>query len=101
MSVIQEPAATCEGPAADLLAALHAPPDQSCTMVGLQPTVVHFSAATKLFDHARMAASPDDSRGPTDEQVGRKLAALREVMGFDIPALATRSRIDADIIVAI
>jgi hypothetical protein len=48
-----------------------------------------------------MATWPDDSRGPTDEQVGRKLAALRQVMGFDIPALATRSRVDAEIIFAI
>jgi hypothetical protein len=48
-----------------------------------------------------MASWPDDSRGPTDVQVGRKLAALREVMGFDIPALATQSRVHADIIIAI
>jgi transcriptional regulator with XRE-family HTH domain len=48
-----------------------------------------------------MASSTDDSRGPTNEQVGRKLAALRQVMGFDVVALAEHSRVDAAIIRAI
>jgi transcriptional regulator with XRE-family HTH domain len=48
-----------------------------------------------------MASPTDDSRGPTDEQVGRKLAALRQVMGLDIPALAARAQLDAETIAAI
>jgi transcriptional regulator with XRE-family HTH domain len=48
-----------------------------------------------------MASPTDDSRGPTDEQVGRKLAALRQVMGLDIPALAVRAQLDAETIAAI
>jgi hypothetical protein len=43
----------------------------------------------------------DDSRGPTDKQIGRKLAALREVMGFDVETLAARSWLDVNLILAI
>jgi hypothetical protein len=94
MSASRTPAVTCEGPAADLVAALHATPlivhdgrfaTDGCALLSRYEAV----------RSCRMAASPDDLRGPTDEQVGRKLAALRQVMGFDIPALATRSRVDA------
>jgi transcriptional regulator with XRE-family HTH domain len=48
-----------------------------------------------------MASPTDDSRGPTDEQVGAKLAALRQVMALDIPALAARAQLDAETIAAI
>jgi transcriptional regulator with XRE-family HTH domain len=48
-----------------------------------------------------MPSPTDDSRGPTDEQVGRKLAALRQVMGLDIPALAARAQLDAETIATI
>lgn len=48
-----------------------------------------------------MPSPTDDSRGPTDEQVGRKLAALRQVMGFDIETLAARSQLDVNLILAI
>jgi transcriptional regulator with XRE-family HTH domain len=48
-----------------------------------------------------MASPTDDSRGPTNEQVGRKLAALRQVIGLDIPALAARAQLDAETIAAI
>jgi transcriptional regulator with XRE-family HTH domain len=48
-----------------------------------------------------MASSTDESRGPTNEQVGRKLTALRQVMGFDLASLAERSRVDAAIIASI
>jgi transcriptional regulator with XRE-family HTH domain len=48
-----------------------------------------------------MVSSSNGSRGPTDEQVGCKLAALRQVMGLDIPALAARSHLDIEIIAAI
>jgi transcriptional regulator with XRE-family HTH domain len=48
-----------------------------------------------------MSTRIDDSRGPTDEQVGRKLAALREVMGFDVETLAARAQLDVDLIIAI
>jgi transcriptional regulator with XRE-family HTH domain len=43
----------------------------------------------------------DDSRGPTDKQIGRRLAALREVMGFDVVALSARSQLDVNLILAI
>jgi ribosome-binding protein aMBF1 (putative translation factor) len=62
---------------------------------------VPFSAAAVLFDHEQVTAPTDDSRGPTDKQIGRKLAALREVMGFDVEDLAARSRLDVNLIVAI
>jgi hypothetical protein len=74
---------------------------QPCTVVGLQPTVMHFSAAAMLFDHGWVTSPIDDSRGPTDKQIGRKLAALREVMGFDVETLAARSRLDVNLILAI
>jgi DNA-binding XRE family transcriptional regulator len=48
-----------------------------------------------------MASPTDDPRGPTDEEVGRKLAALRQVMGLDIPRLAARAHLDAETITAI
>lgn len=48
-----------------------------------------------------MVSSNDDSRGPTDAQVGCKVAALRQVMGLDIPALAARSQLDVETIAAI
>jgi hypothetical protein len=67
----------------------------------LHPAVVPFSAAAVLFDHERVTSLIDDSRGPTDKQIGRKLAALREVMGFDVEALAARSGLAADLILAI
>jgi hypothetical protein len=74
---------------------------QPCTVVGLHPTVVHFSAAATLFDHEWVTCPTDDSRGPTDKQIGRKLAALREVMGFEVEALAARSRLDVNLILTI
>jgi hypothetical protein len=72
-----------------------------CTAAGLHPAGVPFSAAAVLFDHERVTAPTDDSRGPTDKQIGRKLAALREVMGFDVEALAARSWLDVSLIFAI
>jgi transcriptional regulator with XRE-family HTH domain len=48
-----------------------------------------------------MTSPTDDSRGPTDEQVGRKLAALRRVMGFDVETLAARSQLAVELIMAI
>jgi hypothetical protein len=72
-----------------------------CTAVGLQPAGVPFSAAAVLFDHERVTVPTDDSRGPTDKQIGRKLAALREVMGLDVEALAARSHLDVSLIFAI
>jgi ribosome-binding protein aMBF1 (putative translation factor) len=62
---------------------------------------VPFSAAAVLFDHGWVTSPIDDSRGPTDKQIGRKLAALREVMGFDVEALAARARLDVNLILAI
>jgi hypothetical protein len=62
---------------------------------------VPFSAAAILFDDDRVTSPTDDSRGPTDKQIGRRLAALREVMGFDVEALAARSRLDVSLIFAI
>jgi transcriptional regulator with XRE-family HTH domain len=62
---------------------------------------MHFSAAAMLFDHGWVTSPIDDSRGPTDKQIGRKLAALREVMGFDVEALAARSQLDVNLILAI
>jgi ribosome-binding protein aMBF1 (putative translation factor) len=49
----------------------------------------------------KVTSPTDDSRGPTDKQVGRKLAALREVMGFDVQTLAARARLDVNLILAI
>jgi hypothetical protein len=72
-----------------------------CTAAGLHTAGVPFLAAAVLFDHERVTAPTDDSRGPTDKQIGRKLAALREVMGFDVEALAARSRLDVSLIFAI
>ena len=60
-----------------------------------------FSAAAVLSDDDRVTSPTDDSRGPTDKQIGRKLAALREVMGFDVEALAARARLDVNLILAI
>jgi transcriptional regulator with XRE-family HTH domain len=54
-----------------------------------------------LFDHGRVTSQADDSRGPTDKQIGRRLATLREVMGFDVQTLAERSQLAADLIIAI
>jgi transcriptional regulator with XRE-family HTH domain len=48
-----------------------------------------------------MTSPTDDSRGPTDEQLGRKLAALRQVMGFDVETLAARSQLAVELIMAI
>jgi transcriptional regulator with XRE-family HTH domain len=48
-----------------------------------------------------MTSPTDDSRGPTDKQVGRKLAALRRVMGFDVETLAARSQLAVELIMAI
>jgi transcriptional regulator with XRE-family HTH domain len=62
---------------------------------------VPFSAAAVLFDDERVTSPTDDSRGPTDKQIGRKLAAVREVMGFDVEALAARARLDVNLILAI
>ena len=70
-------------------------------MLAQKPSVVHFSAAAMLFDHGRVTSPTDDSRLPTDKQIGRKLAALREVMGLDVEALAARSRLDVNLILAI
>jgi transcriptional regulator with XRE-family HTH domain len=54
-----------------------------------------------LVDYERVTSPTDDTRGPTDKQIGRKLAALREIMGFDVEALAARSKLDVDLIIAI
>jgi transcriptional regulator with XRE-family HTH domain len=54
-----------------------------------------------LSDHGWVTSPKDDSRGPTDKQIGRRLAALREVMGFDVETLAERSQLAADLIIAI
>jgi ribosome-binding protein aMBF1 (putative translation factor) len=62
---------------------------------------VPFSAAGVLSDDEHVTSSTDDPRGPTDKQIGRKLAALREVMGFDAEALAARARLDVNLILAI
>jgi hypothetical protein len=70
-------------------------------VAGLHLAGVLFSAAAVLFDHERVTFRTDDSRGPTNKQIGRKLAALREVMGFDVEALAGRSRLDVSLILAI
>src|SRR5207253_559554 len=72
-----------------------------CTTAGLHPAGVPFSVAAVPFDDERVTAPTDDSRGPTDKQIGRRLAALREVMGFDIEALAARSQLAADLIIEI
>jgi transcriptional regulator with XRE-family HTH domain len=45
--------------------------------------------------------SPTDSCHPTDEQVGRHLAALRQVMGVDVQTLAARAQLDSATIAAI
>jgi ribosome-binding protein aMBF1 (putative translation factor) len=62
---------------------------------------VPFSAAAVLPDDDQVTSPTDDSRGPTDKQIGRKLAALREVMGFDVETLAARARLDVNLILAI
>jgi transcriptional regulator with XRE-family HTH domain len=54
-----------------------------------------------LFNHAWVTSPTDGSRGPTDKQIGRRLAALREVMGFDVETLAARSQLAADLIIEI
>src|SRR5688572_18206 len=63
---------------------------QPCRAAGLHRTGMPFSGGVLPFDRERVTSVTDVSRGPTDKQIGRKLAALREVMGFDVEALAAR-----------
>jgi hypothetical protein len=46
-----------------------------CTPAGLHPAGVPFSAAAVLLDHELVTSSTDDSRGPTDKQIGRTHSA--------------------------